>query len=176
MSSACLPDETVDLNRTPWPWKDNQFAEIAAHHILEHLGSTSDEWIAVLKELWRISRSGARIYVSVPHPRHDDFISDCTHVRPILPTSFLLFDQVRNQLAITTRDPEPPLGIIHGVDFKIESVDYVLEEPWASARRAGTLSEDRLHSDLKHLSNVSKEIRIVLETVKPGRSEKAALS
>ena len=32
------PDEVVDLDVTPWPWKDNEFSHIVAKDILEHLG------------------------------------------------------------------------------------------------------------------------------------------
>ena len=36
-----------------------------------------------MKELYRISCDQANIHISVPHPRHDDFLADPTHVRPI---------------------------------------------------------------------------------------------
>ncbi|MBF0395018.1 MAG: hypothetical protein HQL38_20270, partial [Alphaproteobacteria bacterium] len=36
---------------------------------------------AVMRELYRICRDGASITVTVPHPRHDNFIGDPTHVK-----------------------------------------------------------------------------------------------
>jgi hypothetical protein len=165
----CEPEEVVDLKSTPWPWKDNQFSDVAALHVLEHLGASYEEWISILRELWRVTRPGGLIHIALPHPRHDNFLSDCSHVRPLLPSSFLLFDQEHNKKSLAEGSPESPLGLIHEIDFKIRSYDYVLEEPWASEFAHGRMSVDRLNHDLRHLSNVAKEIRLQLEVIKPQR-------
>ena len=52
-----------DLNKFPYPFKDNYFDEILLKMILEHL----DNPINVLKEVIRISKNNAKIIIIVPH-------------------------------------------------------------------------------------------------------------
>ena len=56
-------DVKDDLNKFPYPFKENSFDEILLKMILEHL----DNPINVLKEVIRISKNNARITVIVPH-------------------------------------------------------------------------------------------------------------
>ena len=44
------PDVLHDLNRTPWPFRDNEFREVVCHHVIEHLENISGP----LKELHRV--------------------------------------------------------------------------------------------------------------------------
>ena len=57
-------DKVHDLNKLPYPFKDNSFDEIYASHVLEHLDV---EWFAFIKELNRLLKKGGRIIVKVPH-------------------------------------------------------------------------------------------------------------
>jgi SAM-dependent methyltransferase len=52
-----------DLEKFPYPFKDNTFDEILMDNVLEHLEDT----IKVMKELHRISKRGAIIKIIVPH-------------------------------------------------------------------------------------------------------------
>ena len=45
-------------------------------------------------------RTAARIVIAVPHPRHDDFLNDPTHVRPITYEGLKLFYQHWNERCI----------------------------------------------------------------------------
>src|SRR5690348_8696690 len=56
-------DVIHDLEKTPWPFEDNQFELIEADHVLEHLG----EIRAVMSELHRILRPGGILRIRVPH-------------------------------------------------------------------------------------------------------------
>jgi hypothetical protein len=49
-----------------------------------------------MREIYRVCRHDAVVHVVVPHPRHDDFINDPTHVRPITPEVLSLFDRSTN--------------------------------------------------------------------------------
>ncbi len=64
MDIARLPgvDVVHDLNNYPWPFKENEFDEIYASHVLEHLDSIIDP----LEEIWRVSKNGALIKIGVP--------------------------------------------------------------------------------------------------------------
>ena len=57
------PDVVHDLRVLPWPFKDNQFKEIIAHHVLEHMEDLMD----VMKELHRICHPEGVVYIEVPH-------------------------------------------------------------------------------------------------------------
>ena len=45
----------------------------------------------------KICKKNALIIIKVPHPRHEDFLSDPTHVRPITVLGLSLFDQKLNK-------------------------------------------------------------------------------
>ncbi len=57
------PDVLHDLSVVPWPFADNQFSEIIAHHVIEHI----DNIIPVMQELHRVCRPDGEIHIEVPH-------------------------------------------------------------------------------------------------------------
>jgi predicted SAM-dependent methyltransferase len=79
------PDLRWDLERFPWPWADDSVEEVAMSHSLEHIGQSAETFIGVIKELYRVCRDQAKIVLRVPHPRHDNFLNDPTHLRAITP-------------------------------------------------------------------------------------------
>jgi len=166
---ACRPDQLVDLEKIPWPFADNSVQEILAAHVIEHLGQTPQMWMEIWKELWRVSANGCLVKITVPHPRHDNFLADPTHVRPILPDTIAMFDQSRNIRMYENGGLESKLGLRTGVDLEIEEVRFDLNEPWASAQAEKKMSHDELHRDLAILNNVCFQIHIVARIVKPAR-------
>lgn len=77
-------DVLHDLNKFPYPFKDNSFEFIYASNILEHL----DDVPAVMKELCRIAKPNAQIEVQVPHWSHFSTWRDVTHKRGFTTQSF----------------------------------------------------------------------------------------
>jgi ubiquinone/menaquinone biosynthesis C-methylase UbiE len=67
-----------DLNKFPYPFKDNEFDLIEANHIIEHLNDIPK----VLRELWRISKPKAMIKIRVPHYASPGAWFDLTHKHP----------------------------------------------------------------------------------------------
>lgn len=57
------PDIIHDLNAIPYPFSADEFDEILASHILEHL----DKPFEIMKELHRILKPGGKLIVKVPH-------------------------------------------------------------------------------------------------------------
>ena len=86
-----------DLEKFPYPFEDNSVEEIILSHVLEHIGQDPDIFIKILKEFYRICKNHALIKIVVPHPRHDDFLSDPTHVRPVTVLGLSLFDKSQNE-------------------------------------------------------------------------------
>ena len=87
-----------DLEKFPYPFENDTVEEIILSHVLEHIGQSPDIFIKILKELYRICKNQALIEISVPHPRHDNFISNPTHVRPITIFGLSLFDRDLNEM------------------------------------------------------------------------------
>ena len=64
-----------DLNKFPYPFKKDQFDEIVAENILEHLENIP----RVMEELHRISKNGARLFITTGHFSGIDSFTDPTH-------------------------------------------------------------------------------------------------
>ena len=90
-------DVKYDLETFPYPFEDDSDEEIILSHVLEHIGQSPEIFIKILKELYRICKNQALIKISVPHHRHDNFISDPTHVRPVTIFGLSLFDRDLNK-------------------------------------------------------------------------------
>ncbi len=165
--AACNPDQIVDLERLPWPWADNAIDEILMSHVLEHLGATPDAYLAIIKELYRVCRNGARVTVVVPHPRHDYFLGDPTHVRAIIPEQFDLFSQTLNRQWIAQGVGNTPLGIYLGVDFAVQSLRKSFDEPWRGRLERGEISAEDLERAARTYINVVTQVQIVMTAIKP---------
>ncbi|MFN4087453.1 MAG: class I SAM-dependent methyltransferase [Alphaproteobacteria bacterium] len=168
-SPACAPDRVVDLERFPWPFADDAAQAVELRHVLEHLGATPEIYLGVIRELYRVCAPDARIRITVPHPRHDDFLSDPTHVRPVTPQGLELFDRVKNREWAEKGMPNSPLGLYLDVDFAIEAVNMRPDQPWRGDLEAGRLKPADLMQAVRRFNNVIKETEIVLRAVKPGR-------
>jgi hypothetical protein len=162
MSPACGPDQVWDLERTPWPWPDSSAETIVLHHVLEHLGQTPAVFLDVVKELYRVAAPGAEILINVPHPRHDDFLSDPTHVRPITPDTLKLFDRALNDAWQERGYSNTPLALYAGVDFHMKSMRIILEDAIYEALQAKTLTTAQVDELVKRQNNVAREYRFVL--------------
>jgi len=57
------PDIVHDLNKLPLPFKSNSFDKIYMRHVLEHLNEPEK----TLKDILRIAKNGAMVYIEVPH-------------------------------------------------------------------------------------------------------------
>lgn len=160
------PDTRVDLEALPWPWYDGIVGEVVLNHVLEHLGRDPDVFIGIMKELYRVCQPDALIRIAVPHPRHDHFIGDPTHVRIVTPEVLSLFSKRLNLEWQKQRAANSPLALYHGVDFEIVDKRIVLEPRYLEALKSGAMTALRVDEALRELNNVASEIRVVLRVVK----------
>lgn len=160
------PDILHDLETFPWPWEDNSVLEVMLHHVLEHLGESTAVYLRIIKELYRICKAGAKIQIIVPHPRHDDFLNDPTHVRVVTPDGLLLFSKKKNIEWINGGHANSPLGLYLDVDLEIESMNYVLDPVWAEKLNKREITEEYVNQAFRNFNNVVKEIKMVLKVVK----------
>ncbi|MCX7314424.1 MAG: methyltransferase domain-containing protein [Alphaproteobacteria bacterium] len=165
--AVCNPDEVVDLERLPWPWADNSVDEVLFSHVLEHLGQTPDIYLGIIKELYRVCRDGATITIVVPHPRHDHFLIDPTHVRPITPEGLNMFSQAANRRLIARGGANTPLGIYLDVDLVVQSAEFDLDDRWLDRLKRGEITEaDVQHAQATYYNVISQSI-IVMKAIKP---------
>ena len=153
-------DVVIDLEEIIWPWDDSSVDEVVMHHSLEHMGATVDGFMHIIKELYRVCTAGAIIKITVPHPRHDDFINDPTHVRIVTPMIFELFSKKNNELWAKMGTPNTPMGMQLNVDFEIVKCEAALDE------RCRGLPEAALKEKMEHSNNVLKQYEIWLRVVK----------
>jgi len=167
-SRHCAPDLIHDLEEFPWPWADSTVDEILMIHVLEHLGAATETYFAVLREMYRICRHDARITIVVPHPRHDDFLHDATHVRAVTLEGLSMFSRKNCEEWIAAGNANTPLAFIADVDFDLVETEMTLDEPWKSKFDAKAISRTELLLAIKQYNNVVKESRAVLRVVKDG--------
>lgn len=164
------PDQKWDLEVIPWPWPDNSADEVLMSHVLEHLGQQPQTFIAIMQELYRVCKDGALVRVLVPHPRHDSFLIDPTHVRAIMPQTLEMFSRAVNLEWQRQGAANTPLALYHDIDFETISVRQELEEPYRMMHREKKLPTEEIQRLDKSLFNVVSEIEIVLRAIKPSNS------
>ncbi len=165
------PDQVVDLESLPWPWPDSSVDEMRFDHVMEHLGKDPKTYLGIWREIWRVAKPDAKIFVTVPHWRHDNFVHDPTHVRAVTPIGIAMFDQTRNIEFAKWGGQETKLGLMNHIDFALEKLEYVFVSEIQNALASGALSQEKAQSLLDHENNVCLEVKMLARAVKPGRGE-----
>jgi hypothetical protein len=125
-------------------------------------------FLAMMQELYRVAADGCVVRIDVPHPRHDNFIGDPTHVRPITPQVLTLFDRRLNDEWKRLGGANTPLAHHTGVDFETVRSDVVVDEPYYGQFKRGELSRSDLQRLLHTSYNIAREFRITLRARKSG--------
>ena len=76
-----------DIEKSPLPFADGEFDEILCQDIIEHF----NDYIPLLKELWRILQPGGKILIRVPHFTSKTNFIDPTHRRLFSASTFDFF-------------------------------------------------------------------------------------
>ena len=161
LSPVCEPDQVFDLENTPWPWESDSVDEIMMDNVLEHLGQTSQAYLAIIKELYRICKDGAMIIIKVPHHRHDFAVGDPTHVRMVTVLEMTLYDRELNLEWRKNGVANTPLALYLGVDFKLREVIYQVDPQFRTTVQTpeGLQEIQRL---AQHQNNVFASVDMVL--------------
>jgi SAM-dependent methyltransferase len=88
ISDKVEADLVHDLTVMPWPLPSDAFGEVHAQDVVEHLDNT----LAVMEEIHRVCRDGARVHITVPHFSSANAYTDPTHRRLFSYFSFDYFD------------------------------------------------------------------------------------
>lgn len=161
------PEVQHDLEQFPWPWPDGSVSEVLLIHVLEHLGQTTDAYLGIIKELYRVCRHGARIFIVVPHYRHQFFFDDPTHVRVVTPMGLQLFSQRANLEWIESGAANSPLGIYLGVDFELQSVKLQPSQDWFRLHPQNPVDIDLLVQESNIHNNLIEQYEMELIAIKP---------
>jgi len=102
----------------------------------------------------------------VPHPRHDDFITDPTHVRAILPDTLAMFDLEVNERWRAEKAANTQLAIYTRTDFKMLSATVTPDDRFKDASGNVLVSIEELLEKARVELNVIKEYQITLEVRK----------
>ena len=145
-----------DLETFPWPWPNDSVEEVRMNHVLEHLGQTVDSYLNVWKEIYRVCKDGAMVKVVVPHPRHDDFINDPTHVRMITPESLNLLSKKECRKFRDNHNSNTQLAFMIDVNFELKECFLIKE---AGVQEVKAMQDE-------YYNNIFKEIRMALKVVK----------
>ena len=89
------PDVVWDLRKMPWPFEDDQFDEVHAYEVLEHLGQQGDyeTFFAQFTEIWRILKPGGFLLATCPSPGSPWVWGDPSHARAIFPETLVFLSQ-----------------------------------------------------------------------------------
>ena len=128
------PDIVCDIARDTWPFADNSVDQVAFIHSLEHIGA---ELEFVIRELYRVCRPDAFVRITAPHPAHDWFLGDPTHVRPIVPAIFQHLDREKCINGLLTGDRKTPLALYWNVDFETTKANYRLDSQYEDHEAVG---------------------------------------
>jgi hypothetical protein len=161
-AAGCAPDRVVDLESFPWPFDDDSVGEVVLRHVLEHLGAAPEVYLGVFRELYRVCAKDTTVTITVPHPRHDDFLNDPTHVRAVTPQGLELFSKKRNREWAKGGYANSPLGLYLDVDFEIVRATYVPASPWRERIDKNQVSRAQFAEAIRMYNNVVREIEIVL--------------
>lgn len=128
------PDIVHDLNDLPYPFKDNEFDEIHAYEVMEHVGTQGD-WrffFAQWEELYRILKPDGQFYGTSPLWHSPWAWGDPGHTRVIQAESlvFLSQEQYTKQIGVT---PMTDYRFCYKGDFEPLSIQPVGDPPMQMA-------------------------------------------
>jgi hypothetical protein len=102
----------------------------------------------------------------VPHPRHDNFISDPTHVRAITPMTLHLFDLELNKHWQQMKAANSPLAIYLGVNFKLLGTNISVEQYYQDQLNENKITKEELSVLISERNNVATEYKFTLKVIK----------
>lgn len=96
------PDVVWDLRQHPLPFADEEFDEIHAYEVLEHLATQGDYnfFFKEFNEYHRILAPGGRFFASVPAPNSPWAFGDPSHTRIFHPLWLTFLSQAQYEMQV----------------------------------------------------------------------------
>lgn len=159
---GCNPEYVLQLGKDAFPFEDDTVDEVLAHHVFEHIG---DGFFDFIKDLYRICEHEAIIDVHVPHPRHDVFLGDLTHVRPITIENIRPLSKKWCETQTYITESWSGLAKQLNVDFEIVTYEYILDDTFKMIIQ-NIESNEQLDWMARSMNNAITEIRFKLMVIK----------
>jgi SAM-dependent methyltransferase len=83
-----ITDKVMDITEVPWPFKDEEFDNIYAIDILEHMLFI----IPIIDECWRVVKPGGHLYIRGTYFNNEQSYRDVTHFHYFTFNSFDFLD------------------------------------------------------------------------------------
>lgn len=155
-------DIVHDLGVVPYPIGDNEFDEIVCRHVVEHVPDV----LALVTELYRISKPGGRIKIVVPHYSNPDWATDPTHRNHLNSYSFNCFVEERQLFPFYTEVKLKPIRTYVSLAnlWRALGVEWLvnLDQRWSAMRFTRKFWEFYLCNVIR-----GKELQFELEVAKP---------
>lgn len=162
--AQCKPDHVLTLGIDNLPFPDNSVDMVYAHHIFEHIGAG---FYLLMQEIYRVCKPGAIIDIQVPHPRHDYFLGDLTHIRPITVENMRPFSKEYCDSSSYISNSWSGHANVMNVDFKLSEYKYIFDPTFKKLYLdSEKLSLDEVNWLARALNNTITEIHMKLEVVK----------
>lgn len=146
----------VNIECEALPFEDNSVDVVQAWHVLEHVHNL----IGVLQEIYRVCKPDAYVGIIVPHPRHDVFLNDPTHVRAVTPDSMAMFSRRHCEDMEAKGAKITDMWKHYGVNFDIVGPIRMVLDPSIDPHRDDWRAMER------RLNNIVIEYRFGLRVVK----------
>lgn len=172
VNASVNPDQVVDLNQFPWPFKDNEYGHVFAKNILEHIGETNDDFINTIKEMYRISDNGAIWEIQIPHWRCDPALDDLTSKRLITPGMLYSFNKRNLYDRIKNKTFQNMLAFDHDVDIEVVDMQFDFLPHWKERIEKREVTQEEVNYALNTFNNVASSCRMLIQVHKPGRFSK----
>lgn len=104
--------------------------------------------------------------INVPHPRHDNYLDDPTHVRPITPQLLSLFSKSNNLYWQKHNVFNTPLAMYLNVDFEIMQAIPVLDAYYQEKLDRKELTPEQVNRYILERNNVVQEYKFLLRVIK----------
>jgi SAM-dependent methyltransferase len=83
-------DIVHDIEKFPWPLKDESVLDIFCSHVMEHI----KPWLMLdlMNEMWRVMKPGGQLVISMPYGVSFGFVQDPTHCNACNEATWTYFD------------------------------------------------------------------------------------
>ena len=159
-NKRCDPDKVIDLVKVKLPFKDNEVEEVVANYFFETLG---DNFLPMMKEIYRVCNNGALVTITFHHPRNDAFFANPRNIRPLSLDGFRHFGKKYAQWYEETQNGALSVALDLDVDFEIVDFKFGIEPEYEAALKENAMQMEALS---KRFANVQSQVGIKLMVIK----------
>ncbi|MGD0500500.1 MAG: class I SAM-dependent methyltransferase [Bryobacteraceae bacterium] len=141
-----------DVDRYPWPLPDGVFGRVHMSHIIEHM----DDIVRGMKEVHRVCRTGADVFITTPHFSSHNSYTDPSHRHHLSAATFKYFTDRRFATFLSPRCGFDLVGVelTFGGNFVLDGLGRLIARrslKWYERRCAWILPASDIRAHLRTL-------------------------